>query len=129
MRRKVLIFGILFLVIAFLGYRYLYKDHRDIASEKAAYTATVNEIFSCYTQNDSLANATYLDKTVAVKGVVTDVDVNNKIITVDGKLAARFKGDIPNSIQSGDAVVLKGRVTGFNDLLEEIEMDQCSVEE
>lgn len=129
MRRKVLFFVILFLGVVFFGYQYLYQDHRDIASEKAAYTATVNEIFNGYTQNDSLANVTYLDKTIAVKGVVTDVDASNKIITVDGKLVARFKGNIPNSIKSGDAIVLKGRLTGFNDLLEEIEMDQCAVEE
>lgn len=106
----------------------MYKSHRDIASEDAAFSKTVSEVFQAFTANDSLANKTYLDKTISVKGKVTNIDLANKIITVDEKLSARFTDKIPDNIKLQDSITLKGRMVGFDDLLEEIQMDQCAIE-
>ncbi len=106
----------------------MYKSHRDIASEDAAFSKTVSEVFQAFTANDSLANKTYLDKTISVKGKVTNIDLANKIITVDEKLSARFTDKIPDNIKLQDSITLKGRLVGFDDLLEEIQMDQCAIE-
>ena len=106
----------------------MYKSHRDIASEDAAFSKTVSEVFQAFTANDSLANKTYLDKTISVKGKVTNIDLANKIITVDEKLSARFTDKIPDTIKLQDSITLKGRLIGFDDLLKEIQMDQCTIE-
>ena len=105
----------------------MYKSHRDIASEDAAFSKTVSEVFQEFTANDSLANKTYLDKTISVKGKITNIDIANKIITVDEKLSATFTNKIPDNIKLLDSITLKGRLIGFDDLLEEIQMDQCTV--
>lgn len=127
MKKKVFILAIILIVIGFGTYKYIYKDHRDIAKEEANYTVTVQEIFSAFTTNDSLANAKYLDKTVALRGKISNIDFDNKIITVDEKLSARFNEKLPQNIKSQDSINLKGRVVGFDDLLEEIQMDQCTI--
>lgn len=127
MKKKVFILGLILIVVAFGVYKYVYQEHRDIASEDADYKATVGEIFTAFTTNDSLANAKYLDKTVALRGKISNIDFDTKIITVDEKLSARFTEKLSENIKPQDSITLKGRVTGYNDLLEEIEMDQCTI--
>ncbi|MBF6642292.1 hypothetical protein IVB69_12440 [Flavobacterium sp. J49] len=129
MKKKVFILALIILVVGFGTYKYIYQDHRDIASEEANFTTTVQDIFTSFTDNDSLANAKYLDKTVALRGKISNIDVANKIITVDEKLSARFAGKLPENIKAQDSINLKGRLVGFDDLLEEIQMDQCTVVE
>jgi hypothetical protein len=129
MKKKVFILALILLVVGFGTYKYIYQDHRDIASEEANFTTTVQDIFTSFTQNDSLANAKYLDKTVAIRGKISNIDLENKIITVDEKLSARFTDKLPENIKPQDSITLKGRLVGFDDLLEEIQMDQCTVVE
>lgn len=128
MKKKLFYFSLLLIVIIFAVYKYLYKDHRDIASEDAVFSKTVSEVFQSFTTNDSLANKTYLNKTISVKGKITNIDLANKIITVDEKLSAQFINKIPDDAKLQDSITLKGRLIGFNDLLEEIQMDQCTIE-
>jgi len=127
MKKKIFILGLILIVFGFGVYKYLYQGHRDIATEEANYTATVNDIFNAFTSNDSLANAKYLDKTVALRGKISTIDFENKIITVDEKVSARFTDKLPESIKPQDSINLKGRLVGFDDLLEEIQMDQCNL--
>lgn len=126
---KKLFYILLLLIVVIFGvYKYMYKSHRDIASEKVAFSKTVSEVFQAFITNDSLANKTYLDKTISVKGKITNIDLANKIITVDEKLSARFTDKIPDNAKLQDSITLKGRLIGFDDLLEEIQMDQCTIE-
>ncbi len=128
MKKKLFYFSLLLIVVIFAVYKYMYQSHRDITSEDAAFSKTVSDVFEAFTNNDSLANKTYLDKTILVKGKITDIDLTNKLITVDEKLSARFIKKIPDKIKLQDSITLKGRVVGFDDLLEEIQMDQCTIE-
>lgn len=128
MKKKLFYILLLLIVVIFGVYKYIYKGHRDIASEDAEFSKTVSEVFQAFTANDSLANKKYLDKTISVKGTITNIDLGSKIITVDEKLSARFKDKIPDTIKLQDSITLKGRLIGFDDLLEEIQMDQCAIE-
>ena len=128
MKKKLFYILLLLIVVIFGIYKYMYKSHRDIASEAAAFSKTVSEVFQAFKTNDSLANKTYLDKTISVKGKITNIDLANKIITVDEKLSARFTDKISDNVKLQDSITLKGRLVGFDDLLEEIQMDQCTTE-
>ncbi len=127
MKKKVFISVIILIVVAFAAYKYVYRQHRDIASEEANFITTVQDVFGSFTANDSLANAKYLDKTLALRGKITEVDFTDKIVTVDEKLSARFTDKLPENLKPQDSINLKGRLVGFDDLLEEIQMDQCTI--
>ncbi len=127
MKKKVFILVLILIAIGFGTYKYIYQEHRDIATEEANYKATVQEVFGAYTANDSLANAKYLDKTLDLRGRISEIDFTNKIITVDEKLSARFTEKLPENLKPHDSINLKGRLVGFDDLLEEIQMDQCTI--
>lgn len=129
MMKKGIVLVLIVLVVGFGIYKYLYQGHRDIAAEEANFTTTVQDIYTSFNENDSLANAKYLDKTIALRGKISNIDFVNKIITVDEKLSALFTDKLPVNIKIQDSINLKGRLVGFDDLLEEIQLDQCTVVE
>ena len=129
MKKKIIITLGILLVLAFVGYKYVYKSHRDIATETVSYSVAVQDVHEAFLKNDSLANAKYLDKTIVIYGKITDIDLSNKIITVDEKLLATFNKKLPSNLKLQQNIKIKGRLIGFDDLLEELKMDQCSKQE
>lgn len=127
MKKKIIIFLIIISVLAFFGYKYVYQNHRDISSETASFSIKVEQLKKDFSSNDSIANAKYLDKTIVIYGEVTNVDLENKQLVIDSSLNAKMTSDI-SAINGKDKVTLKGRFIGYNDLLEEFEMDQCTIE-
>lgn len=126
MRKKMIIAVVSVIILIFVGYKYMYKSHRDISAEDVMYSSTVSEVYAEFQKNDSLANSKYLDKTVQIKGKITAIDIQNKIITVDERLLGRYTKGKHANLKVGDSITLKGRVVGYDDLLDEIQMDQCS---
>jgi predicted RNA-binding protein len=115
--------------MAVVVYNYIYQSHRDINNESVTYSVLVEDIYSEFIKNDSLANAKYLDKTVEVSGKITNIDLSNKVITVDGKLFASFKNKLKSDLKINQTIRIKGRLIGFDDLLEELKMDQCVLQD
>ena len=127
MKKKIVLFCIVFIIGAYLLYQYIYKEHRDISTEKASFAISVVELKKEYNENDSLANVKYLDKTIQIHGSITNIDLSNKMVTIDSSLTAIIKGENA-SLKIYDKLNIKGRFIGYNDLLEEFEMDQCTIE-
>lgn len=128
MKKKVFILGLILIVAAFGVYKYLYQEHRDIASEDANYTTTTQEVFGAFKANESGANAKYSNKTLAIKGKISEIDFEAKIITVDENLSATFADKLSKESKVGDSITLKGRLVGYDgDLLNQIQMDQCTI--
>ena len=60
----------------------------------------------------------------AVSGKVTAV--SDSIVTIDNTIICNF--NIPDaSIKSDQSVSIKGRLVGFDDLMGELKLDQCSI--
>jgi hypothetical protein len=129
MIKKIIIALLILIVAAFGVYKFVYREHRDIASEDVTYTETVAQVFDAFQKNAQKANAKYLDKTIEISGKITNIDPQNKLITVDGKLSAKCTNSIPGGLKLQNAVILKGRVVGYDDLLGEIQMDQCTIKQ
>jgi len=129
MKKIVLIVVVVIVAIASGLYFYMYKNHRDIASEEASFSIAVKDLENEFTQNDSLANKKYLDKTIEVYGKMTSVDLTTKIIVLDEKMEGTTKQDIPDGLTVGKQVKMKGRFIGYDDLLGEFKMDQVTLSE
>lgn len=122
MKKKYIIL-ILIVILAIVGYNYIYKNHRDIEGEKAAFTVNSKELLNGYLQNAEQTNAKYLDKTIEIKGVVTEV--NDLSLVLDGQVFCTFNEN--PGIEVNQEVLVKGRLIGFDDLLEEVKIDQCVI--
>lgn len=126
MKIKTILILFVLLIVAAIGiYFYTYKEHRNIASEKESYTIAATEIFLEYQANETNANGKYLDKTIEVTGNLSSVDVETKSIVINDKLFATFKEELPKTLQLNAEIKIKGRLIGYDALLEELKMDQC----
>ena len=123
--KKLLLGGALLIVVAFGVYQYTYQDHRDIATEKAAYVITVDDMHQQLLQNEAEANTKYLDKTIEVKGKITSID--SIAVSLDEKLNGTFlhRSEVIHKV--GDVIVVKGRFTGYDDIFEELKFDQLTI--
>ncbi len=119
---------VLLLLMTWAFYSYLYKEHRDIASEKGAFQVTANAIYEEFVKDEKAANAKYLDKTIEVSGKVTGVDAKENTIVIDEKMFVYFKDKPSGEIKTQSNVKVKGRFMGYDNLLEEMKMDQSVLE-
>lgn len=126
MKRNTVIFIVLAViaVIVFAGYNYLYKEARNIQAEEAAYTITANQLLSDYKTDSKAADSKYLNNTITVKGRVTRAE--NSLVIVDSTIVCQFLKE--PVITSKEPVAIKGRCIGYDELFEEVKLDQCNIE-
>jgi len=124
--RNLLVIGVVLgLIVGSWAVWYVfYKPHRDVGAEKAAYELT-SEALSNSFKSDTTAFKKYVDQAILVSGPVTSVEgrhvaLGNIICSMDSTQAVKL-----GTIKSGDAVKIQGRLTTYNDLMEEISLDNC----
>jgi hypothetical protein len=128
MKKKILIAGILIVGLLFVGiYFYMYQEHRDISTEDANFSLTVKDLQAEFTADAVGANAKYLDKTIEVSGIVTSIDMGSHSVVLDEKLSAVFKDSVLGGIKLQNSIKVKGRFLGYDDLLEELKLDEASL--
>jgi len=129
MKKNKIIFILVFvLIVGYLIYSYVYKAHRDIASEKESFLVTADAIHDEFKADEQKANQKYLDKTIDVYGKISSIDSKEKTIVIDEKMFAVFKDALPADLKEHSEVKVKGRFIGYDDLLGELKMDQCAIE-
>jgi tRNA_anti-like len=101
-----------------------YKPHRNVGAEKAAYTLTAKGLSEAF-KTDTTAQHKYIDKAILIEGNITAIEGNhisfdNVICNLTGSDTAKI-----SSLKIGAPVKIQGRLTTYNDLMEEIMMDQC----
>ena len=114
------------LVSAFL-YFYVYKNHRTISSELAIYSISVLQLHSDFIENTESNTKKYADKTIETYGKITSLDLENNAIVLDEKLFLTMSEKITEDFKIQQMLKVKGRFVGFDDLVEELKMDQCEI--
>ena len=123
MRKWVILF--LLIILVYIGYNYVYQDHRDIQQEQAEFTLSSQAIADEFIHNPSTSEKKYLNKTIEIFGVATEL--NKKDLTLDNKVFCQFENIIQQSLKIDSKLNIKGRIIGYDDLLEQIKMDQCII--
>jgi len=129
-RNKIIIALVVIIIAGILAFpsikNYLVYSYgkRDVQSEAAAFTITSKNIVAEFTANTEASNKKYLEKPVAVSGVITAA--TDKAIILDNTVDCNFTTADP-SLKIGQSVTVKGRVVGYDDLLGELKLDQCNL--
>lgn len=123
--RKIVIGFVAIIVVLFLAYKYVYHKHRDISTETAAFSISVNQLLKEFTEDETKANSKYLDKSIVVNGKITSVDKTNKTIVLDKKVFAILITS--TDVKLNTEVSVQGRLIGYDSLLEEIKLDQAQI--
>ena len=116
----ILIIGLLAI---FIGYKMYNKPHINVAKKSVDVNITANTLLADFSSDEIKANSKYLDKIIAVKGMVTNIEFNGEKAAISLQTEDDFgsvvcylvKDDFKKSaeIKEGQEVVLKGICTGF----------------
>lgn len=123
--KKIVVGLVVLFAILLVSYKYLYHAHRDISNEKAVFSVTVKQVSNDFLQDEAKANLKYLDKSIQITGKVTNVDIANKTIVLDEKVFVLLND--ANVVKLNETILVKGRVIGYDSLLEEIKIDQAEI--
>jgi tRNA_anti-like len=117
------------IVIAVAGGIYGYKEYnrtaKDIALVSPSFTISSNTIVDDFTKNDSIANAKYLGKTIAINGLLKTIDKDeNGFFTIvmgdtTSSTSVRCSMDSAHNneasaLKEGSQISVKGICTGYN---------------
>ncbi|NND63258.1 MAG: hypothetical protein HKN48_08700 [Flavobacteriaceae bacterium] len=106
---------------AYILYKYLYKDHRDITNETAIIQIEAKDLRQKFVDN---ASEEILNKTITVSGKITQIEGNT--ITLDDAVQSDMLA-LPKALTHGTEVSVKGRCIGYDDLFEIVKLDQSSI--
>jgi hypothetical protein len=121
---KKIIFVIVLMISLVIAYKYVYKSGRDIANETHLFELTTLELKNEILNNQEASLKKYLNKTILVSGKVTTISKNTFVL--DNFISAQLIAE--NYLITKDSFLkIKGRVIGYDDLLEELKLDNCTI--
>ncbi len=115
------LFSVLLLITAggLVGYQMYTKPHRNVEQIKAIKVSAF-DLVTAYENNETEANAVYLDKVLEITGEINEVSKNQKgkpVITLKGTdlsgLICTLDGIATSGIKPNSSVIIKGICTGF----------------
>lgn len=101
--------------------------HRNPATEKASFELTSEAFSKSFTDDAVGANKKYINQTVLLNGEVTNISgvtlsLNNIACNIDSTEITKLK-----TVKIGSKIAIQGLVVGYNDLMEEIALAQCTI--
>jgi hypothetical protein len=101
--------------------------HRNPSSEKAKFEMTADAFSKAFKDNAVDANKLYINQAVLIEGDITTVSgvtvtLNNIACNIDSTEVGKIK-----DLKVGSKIKVQGLVVGYNDLMEEIALAQCTI--
>lgn len=115
---------ILIAISVVVVYQYSMRPPKKIEAKKVDFTGTSDAFLSKVKEDFSI----WQDKVVVLSGTITNND--GKGVTLSDQIYCQFREDVNiSSIQNNQEIKIKGRVIGYDDLLEELKLDQCIIQQ
>jgi hypothetical protein len=145
MKKKRIILGVIAVAIiggAWFGYGEYSRKVKDLARVDAQITMQSAELIAVFERNETTANAEFLDKIIAVKGKVKELEKNDRghytiVLGDQGSMSSvRCSMDSVHvkdiaGVMEGNVIMIKGACTGFNadELLgSDVILNRCVIE-
>ncbi|CAD0008380.1 OB-fold protein [Flavobacterium salmonis] len=125
MKKKLILTILAIVALGIFGYCYVwYGGARNVSAEDAVFNVNSKSIIAEFDADIDKSNAKYLEKAIAIKGIVSKTD--QKQVTLDNTIVCDLK-ELDPAIKENQEITLKGRVVGYDDLMGEIKLDECTV--
>lgn len=119
----ILLFLALVLIGGYAGYKYAYQPHETTEAKTVDYSGSSTAFLEKVSADVNI----WLNKAVEISGSITAVD--EKGITLSNQIYCQFREDnVVKSLQKGQKIRIKGVVIGYDDLLEELKLNQCIIQ-
>ena len=138
MRRKLLIqiFILLAAIVMVAGYLIYNKPHRNILDEEAKFSLSLVEMNEEFLVDEDAAYKKYFNQVVEISGTAVSIDekankrydvvLKSREIIANGEL---ISPDVQPAKLIEQEVLLKGLFIGYDNLLEEIKLSECSIKQ
>ncbi|TBN04414.1 hypothetical protein EYD45_07295 [Hyunsoonleella flava] len=110
-------------VLACAVYGYMYKEHRDIATEEVDYSLSSNDLKNVM-RTDSVSGQ-FIDKVIKTEGVITSIEQNS--VVLNNVIQVNFINTDVSMLKPEATLSIKGRCVGYDDLLEVVKIDQATI--
>ena len=129
MKRKktaTIILALLLLIAAasYFYYGFLFKEARNIESEQPTVSTSATKLMNAYTSNQQKSDALYLNKTIEVTGKVTRE--TDSAVVLDNTVFCLFIQKKRKKLLNSQLSV-KGKCIGYDELFQEVKLDQCII--
>ena len=118
------IFVVVIAITAFIVYRHAMQPPTTIESKEVDFTGS-SDTFLAEIQKDI---STWQDNVVVLTGIKYSVDENGITFEQIESIVSLEKMSTP-LIKEYQEIRLKGRVIGYDDLLDELKLDQCIIQQ
>ena len=137
--RKIILLSLLFIILILVGAGIYYwnKGPRDIAASEVDIYIDAEKFYQEYAADETASNTKYLNKVIAVKGMVSSLELENpeeptvdlKADSADHTVRCGFKKELlpdVKKLKAGDQIKIKGKCDGI-DLFGSPVITQCSL--
>lgn len=122
--KKTLFVLLLAFLIGFFAFNYImHGGGRDIQAEISAYKVSSSDIKNEFSENVDVATKKYLNKTIEISGLISNI--KDSIVTIDETIYCKMIS--LENIKNNKKTTVKGRFVGFDDLLQELKLDECNL--
>jgi len=125
MKKKIIISLIVIIGAVITSYNYIYKEARNISEETPEYILSSKNLKVELNNSQDAVVKKYLDKTIQVSGKVTEV--NKNFLMLDGYITVYLINKQKTLLSINDEIFVKGRFIGYDELLEELKLDQSTI--
>ncbi|MGV6845351.1 MAG: OB-fold protein [Lutibacter sp.] len=123
--KKTFLFVFSLTLLSFMSYKYVYHEHRNIATEQVKYTIHSENLLKDFKENSIDASKKYLNNVIAVTGKITDKEKG--IVTLTNGICCLMASADVSNFSKNEMIKIKGRCIGYDDLLELVKIDQSVV--
>lgn len=134
MTQRTIFLGLLVVLLVILvSLVYVYnKPHRDVVGESPAFELPLLELHNEFATNETEANEKYFNKVVVISGTLTSLDKKeggryNFVLDASGKTASGEIIELGEEPSLGKEIKVKGLFIGYENLLEEIQLSECTI--
>lgn len=119
-RNKILLTLLIVSFGAYSTYKYVYRPHKNIEKLATSFTGNCTEFLSKIKEDTNIWNSNIVE----LSGKVTSIDKNG--ITLNKQIYCLFKEPLKTArLKENQTIKIKGRVIGYDDLLDELKLKQC----
>jgi hypothetical protein len=137
MKRIILILGIIIIFSGILYALYMYnKPHKNVLKQKADFETSADIILGDFLTDPNEANLKYSGKIIIVDGKLTSnipdnseinsILLNSEKATLNCMLDSTQVTEL-HGFDKGDLITIKGIFVGYDDLLEELQFNNCYI--
>lgn len=103
-------------------YQYLYQSHDGVEDLELSYTGDTNGLLDSLNQGNNAV--LWTNKAVQLADEITGID--SATIQLNHTTFCQLN-EVPSDYKVHDKIVLIGRFIGYDELMEEVKLDQCEI--